>query len=115
MKPREKVMLLDEQRSSQRLATQKTLFTLWMLIAALAVVATMMAGLATSAHAASDPLQLAGGALAPTLASGVDDSTRTVLMALMMLTFSLMAIGTFGLARRSLKDLAKATSRKHRR
>lgn len=99
-------MFVDNQQTAQRVRTRRTLFSLWMAIAALTVVVTMAAGLATSAHASELPIIIHGvTSTQTTLTDGLSD--RTILMACLVASFLLMMSGTAALARRSLKDVAK--------
>lgn len=99
-------MFIEDQQTAQRVRTRRTLFSLWMAIAALTVIVTMAAGLATSAHASELPIIINGVSSAQTaLADGLND--RVVLMICLVASFLLMMSGTAALARRSLKDVAK--------
>jgi|EndMetStandDraft_3_1072993.scaffolds.fasta_scaffold19247_2 hypothetical protein len=99
-------MFIEDQQTAQRVRTRRTLFSLWMAIAALTVIVTMAAGLATSAHASEISMVMQSvPSSAVALSEGVND--RVVLMACLVASFLLMMSGTAALARRSLKDVAK--------
>jgi predicted transcriptional regulator with HTH domain len=99
-------MFIEDQQTAQRVRTRRTLFSLWMAIAALTVIVTMAAGLATSAHASEISMVIKSvPSSAVGLSEGLND--RVVLMACLVASFLLMMSGTAALARRSLKDVAK--------
>jgi hypothetical protein len=99
-------MFIEDQQTAQRVRTRRTLFSLWMAIAALTVIITMAAGLATSAHASEISIVMQSvPSSAVALSEGLSD--RVVLMACLVVSFLLMMSGTAALARRSLKDVAK--------
>ncbi|WP_313616574.1 hypothetical protein [Agrobacterium sp.] len=99
-------MFIEDQATAQRVRTSRILFSLWMAIAALTVIFTMAAGLATSAHASELPMMIQAATSAQTtLFDGLND--RLVLMIALVASFLLMMSGTAALARRSLKDVAK--------
>lgn len=99
-------MFIEDQQTAQRVRTRRTLFSLWMAIAALTVIVTMAAGLATSAHASELPMIMQSVSSAKAAFSdGAND--QAVLMACLVASFLLMMSGTAALARRSLKDVAK--------
>ncbi|MDO5896360.1 hypothetical protein [Agrobacterium sp. Azo12] len=99
-------MFIEDQETAQRVRTRRTLFSLWMAIAALTVIVTMAAGLATSAYASEISMVIKSvPSSAVALSEGLND--RVVLMACLVASFLLMMSGTAALARRSLKDVAK--------
>ncbi|MBB3945647.1 Mn2+/Fe2+ NRAMP family transporter [Rhizobium skierniewicense] len=101
-------MFLNDRNLAARLRTQRTLFSLWMALAALMVIVTMAAGLATTAHAADiDYIQTSAIASAPISKA----SDRIFVIGLMVAGFVTMAVGGIVLTLNSIRE----TSGRHRR
>lgn len=102
-------MFLNDRKSADRVRAQRTLFSLWMAVAALAVIVTMMAGLATSAKAAQDIDAITTSSIATAPVSQAYD--RIVIVGLVSLAFMTLAVGGIALTVNSIRE----TSRQHRR
>lgn len=102
-------MFLNDRKSADRVRAQRTLFSLWMAVAALAVIVTMMAGLATSAKAAQDIDAITTSSIATAPVSQAYD--RIVIVGLVSLAFMTLAVGGIALTINSIRE----TSRQHRR
>lgn len=102
-------MFLNDRNSADRLRTQRTLFSLWMALAAIVVIITMAAGLATTSHAAEmvDPITTSSIASAPISKA----SDRIFVIVLLTAGFMTLAIGGVVLTMNSIRE----TSRRHRR
>ncbi|NTF32541.1 hypothetical protein [Rhizobium skierniewicense] len=101
-------MFLNDRNLAARLRTQRTLFSLWMALAALMVIVTMAAGLATTAHATDiDYIQTSAIASAPISKA----SDRIFVIGLMVAGFVTMAVGGTVLILNSIRE----TSGRHRR
>ena len=99
-------MFTNDRTSVERLRAKRTLFSLWMAIAALLVILTMAAGLATSANAAQavDTMQTAS---IPQVAATAPEGDNTLIIALSGFVFLRLGVGGVVLTRRSLKDEAR--------
>lgn len=106
-------MFLNDRNSAERIRAQRTLFSLWMAIAALVVIVTMAAGLASSAHAAQAIDTLTTGSISnpPPVH---DKSHQGFMMGFVIMSFLMMLAACSGLARRSIKDVKRYQSRKNR-
>lgn len=95
-------MFLNDRNSADRLRTQRTLFSLWMALAALLVIITMAAGLATTSHAAEmvDPMTTSSIASAPISKA----SDRIFVIVLLTTGFVTLAIGGVVLTLNSIRD-----------
>ncbi len=84
-------MLMNDRNLADRLKIQKMLFSLWMALAAIMVILTMAAGLATSSDAseAVDPMTTSAIASAPISKA----SDRIFVTGLVVLGFGTMAVG----------------------
>jgi hypothetical protein len=98
-------MFTNDRTSVERLRAQRTLFSLWMAVAAFLVVVTMAAGIATSANAAPqmiDTLHTSSIPQATARAGG-----HPLLIVFSAAAFIGLGIGGLTLTRRSLKDEAR--------
>lgn len=95
-------MFINDRKSADRLRVQRMLFSLWMALAALMVIITMAAGLATSSHASEivDPMTTSAIANAPISQS----SDRIFVIGLVVLGFATMAVGGIALTLNSIRD-----------
>jgi cytochrome c-type biogenesis protein CcmE len=101
-------MLLNNRNSDARLRTQRALFSLWMALAAVIVIITMAAGLATTSHAADiDYIKTSAIASAPISKA----SDRILVIGLVIAGFVTMAVGGLILTFNSIRE----TSWRHRR
>lgn len=103
------MMMTNEQDPANRLKAQKMLFSAWMALAALMVIITMAAGLATSSHASElvDPMTTSAIASAPISKA----SDRILVIGLVVAGFATMAVGGVIM---TLNGLREGASR-HRR
>lgn len=112
-------MFLNDRNSADRLRTQRMLFSLWMALAALMVVITMAAGLATSAHALEaspdqanemvDNIHTSAIASAPISRA----SDRILVTALVVTGFVTMAIGGIVLTVNGIRETSPTRSRRN--
>ncbi|WP_320198514.1 hypothetical protein RMR16_009240 [Agrobacterium sp. rho-13.3] len=102
-------MFLNDRNSADRLRTQRMLFSLWMALAALMVIITMAAGLATTSHATEMVDQIHTSAIAAAPISKASD--RIFVIALVVTGFVTMAIGGIVLTLNSIRE----TSTRHNR
>ncbi len=95
-------MLVNDRNLADRLKLQKMLFSLWMALAAIMVILTMAAGLATSSHAseAVDPMTTSAIASAPISKA----SDRIFVTGLVVLGFGTMAVGGMLLTLSSIRE-----------
>ncbi|KQM33685.1 hypothetical protein ASF03_08250 [Rhizobium sp. Leaf68] len=95
-------MLMNDRNLADRLKIQKMLFSLWMALAAIMVILTMAAGLATSSDAseAVDPMTTSAIASAPILKA----SDRIFVTGLVVLGFGTMAVGGVLLTLSSIRE-----------
>ena len=95
-------MLTNDRNPADRLKVQRMLFTLWMALAAIMVILTMAAGLATSSDAsqAVDPMTTSAIASAPISKA----SDRIFVTGLVVLGFGTMAVGGVLLTLSSIRE-----------
>ena len=95
-------MFLNDRKSADRLRMQRILFTLWMALAALIVMITMAAGLATSSHATEmvDPIHTSAIAAAPISQA----SDRIFVIVLLVTGFATLAVGGIMLTVNSIRE-----------
>ncbi len=95
-------MLTNDRNLADRLKIQKMLFSLWMALAAIMVILTMAAGLATSSDAseAVDPMTTSAIASAPISKA----SDRIFVIGLVVLGFGTMAVGGVLLTLSSIRE-----------
>lgn len=95
-------MLMNDRNSADRLKVQKTLFSLWMALAAIMVILTMAAGLATSSHASEEVDPMTTSAIASAPISKASD--RIFVTGLVVLGFGTMAVGGALLTLSSIRE-----------
>ncbi|QTK80915.1 hypothetical protein AT6N2_C3464 [Agrobacterium tumefaciens] len=100
-------MFTNDRSSVERLRAQRTLFSLWMAVAAFLVIVTMAAGIATSANAATQAVDTLHTAAIPQVAATTKAGPHLLLIGLSAVAFIGLAIGGLTLTRRSLKDEAR--------
>ncbi|WP_084686591.1 hypothetical protein [Rhizobium nepotum] len=100
-------MFTNDRTSVERLRTQRTLFSLWMAIAAFLVVVTMAAGIATSADAAIQAVDTLHTSAIPQVAATSQAGGHLLLIVFSVAAFIGLGIGGLILTRRSLKDEAR--------
>lgn len=100
-------MFTNDRSSVERLRAQRTLFSLWMAVAAFLVIVTMAAGIATSANAATQAVDALHTAAIPQVAATTKAGPHLLLIGLSAAAFIGLAIGGLTLTRRSLKDEAR--------
>ncbi|MDZ7926823.1 MAG: hypothetical protein U5L46_06950 [Agrobacterium sp.] len=100
-------MFTNDRTSVERLRAQRTLFSLWMAIAALLVVVTMAAGIATSAHAAPQTIDTLHTSSIPQVTATAPAGGHPLLVVFSAAAFISLGIGGLTLTRRSLKDEAR--------
>lgn len=95
-------MLTNDRNLADRLKIQKMLFSLWMALAAIMVILTMAAGLATSSDASEgvDPMTTSAIASAPISKA----SDRIFVTGLVVLGFGTMAVGGVLLTLSSIRE-----------
>jgi len=95
-------MLINHRNSADRLKIQRMLFSLWMALAAIMVILTMAAGLATSSHAsdAVDPMTTSAIASAPISKA----SDRIFVTGLVALGFGTLGLGGVLLTLGSIRE-----------
>ncbi|MDR6102859.1 Mn2+/Fe2+ NRAMP family transporter [Agrobacterium larrymoorei] len=95
-------MLINHRNSADRLKVQRMLFSLWMALAAIMVILTMAAGLATSSHAsdAVDPMTTSAIASAPISKA----SDRIFVTGLLALGFGTLGVGGVLLTLGSIRE-----------
>ena len=95
-------MFMNDRNSADRLRAQRLLFSAWMALAALMVIITMAAGLATASHASEivDPMTTSAIASAPISQA----SDRIFVIGLVVLGFATMAVGGIALTLNSIRD-----------
>lgn len=95
-------MFLNDRKSADRLRMQRILFTLWMALAALIVMITMAAGLATSSHAAEMVDSIHTSAIAAAPISQASD--RIFVIVLLVTGFATLAVGGILLTVNSIRE-----------
>ncbi|MGI8397024.1 hypothetical protein ACRYWZ_11625 [Agrobacterium deltaense] len=101
-------MFTNDRTSVERLRAQRTLFSLWMAVAAFLVIVTMAAGIATSANAAAQAVDtLHTSAIPQVAATTTKAGPHILLLVLSAAAFIGLGIGGLTLTRRSLKDEAR--------
>lgn len=100
-------MFTNDRTSVERLRAQRTLFSLWMAVAAFLVIVTMAAGIATSANAATQAVDTLHTAVIPQAATSRAGGHMLLLIILSAAAFIGLGIGGLTLTRRSLKDEAR--------
>lgn len=100
-------MFTNDRTSVERLRAQRTLFSLWMAVAAFLVIVTMAAGIATSANAATEALDTLHTSAIPQVAATTKAGPHLLLIILSAAAFIGLGIGGLTLTRRSLKDEAR--------
>lgn len=99
-------MFTNDRTSVERLRAQRTLFSLWMAVAAFLVIVTMAAGIATSANAAAQAVDTLHTSAIPQVAT-TKTGPHILLIVLSAAAFIGLGIGGLTLTRRSLKDEAR--------
>lgn len=99
-------MFTNDRTSVERLRAQRTLFSLWMAVAAFLVIVTMAAGIATSANAAARAVDTLHTSAIPQVAT-TKTGPHILLIVLSAAAFIGLGIGGLTLTRRSLKDEAR--------
>ncbi len=99
-------MFTNDRTSVEKLRAQRTLFSLWMAVAALLVVIATVAGIAASAHAATQAVDTLQTSAIPQAAVTPPAGARTLLVILSAAAFIGFGNGGLSLTRRSLKDEA---------
>ena len=100
-------MFTNDRTSVERLRSQRTLFSLWMAVAAFLVIVTMAAGIATSANAATEALDTMHTSAIPQVAATTGAGPHLLLILLSAAAFIGLGVGGLTLTRRSLKDEAR--------
>ncbi|AAK87942.1 hypothetical protein NT1RE_10785 [Agrobacterium fabrum] len=100
-------MFTNDRTSVERLRAQRTLFSLWMAVAAFLVIVTMAAGIATSANAATEAFDTLHTSAIPQVAATTKAGPHLLLIVLSAAAFIGLGIGGLTLTRRSLKDEAR--------
>ncbi len=100
-------MFTNDRTSVERLRAQRTLFSLWMAVAAFLVIVTMAAGIATSANAAAQAVDTLHTSAISQVATTSQAGPHTLLIILSAAAFIGLGIGGLTLTRRSLKDEAR--------
>jgi hypothetical protein len=100
-------MFTNDRTSVERLRAQRTLFSLWMAVAAFLVIVTMAAGIATSANAAAQAVDTLHTSAIPQVATTSQAGPHILLIILSAAAFIGLGIGGLTLTRRSLKDEAR--------
>ena len=100
-------MFTNDRTSVERLRAQRTLFSLWMAVAAFLVIVTMAAGIATSANAAAQAVDTLHTSTIPQVAATTKAGPHILLIVLSAAAFIGLGIGGLTLTRRSLKDEAR--------
>ncbi|WCK01399.1 hypothetical protein [Agrobacterium tumefaciens] len=100
-------MFTNDRTSVERLRAQRTLFSLWMAVAAFLVIVTMAAGIATSANAATEALDTLHTSAIPQMTATTKAGPHLLLIVLSAAAFIGLGIGGLTLTRRSLKDEAR--------
>lgn len=100
-------MFTNDRTSVERLRAQRTLFSLWMAVAAFLVIVTMAAGIATSANAAAQAIDTLHTSAIPQAAATTKAGPHILLIVLSAAAFIGLGIGGLTLTRRSLKDEAR--------
>lgn len=100
-------MFTNDRTSVERLRAQRTLFSLWMAVAAFLVIVTMAAGIATSANAAAQAVDTLQTSSIPPAAVTSQAGPHILLILLSAAAFVGLGIGGLTLTRRSLKDEAR--------
>lgn len=100
-------MFTNDRTSVERLRAQRTLFSLWMAVAAFLVIVTMAAGIATSANAAAQAIDTLHTSAIPQVAATTKVAPHILLIVLSAAAFIGLGIGGLTLTRRSLKDEAR--------
>lgn len=97
-------MFLNDRKSTDRLRKQRTLFSLWMALAAIIVLVTMTAGLATATQAAEavDPMTTSSIASAPISKA----SDRIFVIVLLTTGFLTLAVGGIALTMNTIRESA---------
>lgn len=95
-------MFLNDRKSADRLRMQRILFTLWMTLAALIVIITMAAGLATSSHATEMVDNIKTSAIATAPISKASD--RIFVIVLLVTGFATLAVGGIVLTMNSIRE-----------
>lgn len=100
-------MFTNDRTSVERLRARRTLFSLWMAIAAFLVVVTMAAGIATSANAAPQAVDTLQTSSIPQVTATARAGGHLLLVIFSAAAFISLGIGGLALTRRSLKDEAR--------
>ncbi|MDA5637057.1 MULTISPECIES: hypothetical protein [Agrobacterium] len=100
-------MFTNDRTSVERLRAQRTLFSLWMAVAAFLVIVTMAAGIATSANAATQAVDTLHTSAIPQVAAITQAGPHILLIVLSAAAFIGLGVGGLMLTRRSLKDEAR--------
>lgn len=100
-------MFTNDRTSVERLRAQRTLFSLWMAVAAFLVIITMAAGIATSANAAAQAVDTLHTSAIPQVAAMTKAGPHILLIVLSAAAFVGLGLGGLMLTRRSLKDEAR--------
>lgn len=100
-------MFTNDRTSVERLRAQRTLFSLWMAVAAFLVIVTMAAGIATSANAASQAIDTLHTSAVPQVAATAKAGPHVLIIVLSAAAFIGLGVGGLTLTRRSLKDEAR--------
>lgn len=100
-------MFTNDRTSVERLRAQRTLFSLWMAVAAFLVIITMTAGIATSANAAAQAVDALHTSAIPQVAATTKAGPHILLIVLSAAAFVGLGLGGLMLTRRSLKDEAR--------
>jgi Mn2+/Fe2+ NRAMP family transporter len=97
-------MFLNDRNSADRLRAQRMLFSLWMALAALVVIITMAAGLATTPHAAETVDMMTTSSIATAPISKASD--RIFVVVLLTTGFLTLAIGGVVLTMTTIRESA---------
>ncbi|MDH7801506.1 MULTISPECIES: hypothetical protein [unclassified Rhizobium] len=100
-------MFTNDRTSVERLRAQRTLFSLWMAVAAFLVVVTMAAGIATSANAAPQVIDTLHTSSIPQVTATSHAGGHLWLIIFSAAAFISLGVGGLTLTRQSLKDEAR--------